>query len=125
MHLDLNFPGPLPDLFAGLLIGGGVLLAMLAVFEMRRSRTTVLPHHTPIRLVTSGVFSRTRNPIYLADLMILAGFTLWWDAVLSLALLPVLLWVLERRFVAPEENRMRREFRKEFAAYENRVRRWL
>lgn len=117
--------GPVPDLLAGLLVGGGLLLVALAAMEFRRARTTLLPHETPGALVTTGIYSRSRNPIYLADLLILAGFVLYWDAVPSLALVPALMWVLERRFVLPEEKRMRRTFRAEFARYERKVRRWL
>jgi len=45
--------------------------------------------------------------------------------VLSLVLVPLLLWVLERRFVIPEENRLRRTFRADFARYAHKVRRWI
>src|SRR6056300_1700522 len=76
-------------------------------------------------LVSMGIFSRTRNPIYLGDLLILAGFILSWDAVLSLPLLPILFWVLEKRFVIPEEDRLRRKYRAEFARFCEKTRRWL
>lgn len=123
--VGLSFGGAWADLLGGLLVGGGVLLMALAAWEMRRQRTTILPHHTPDRLVTGGIFSRSRNPIYLGDVLILAGLVLRFDAVLALPLVPVLLWVLERRFVIPEENRMRRAFRLDWARYERKVRRWL
>jgi protein-S-isoprenylcysteine O-methyltransferase Ste14 len=123
--MGLSFGGLWAQFPAGLLIGGGVLLMALALAEFRRHRTTVIPHQTPARLIESGVFSRTRNPIYLADAMILAGLILSFDAVLALPLVPVFIWVIERRFVIPEENRMRRVFRADFARYERKVRRWL
>ena len=44
---------------------------------------------------------------------------------LSLPLVPVLLWVLENRFVIPEEDRLRRKFRAEFARYCQKTRRWV
>ena len=123
--LGLSFGGQWADLLGGVLVGGGILLVLLAVYEFRRFKTTVMPHETPDRLITTGIFSRSRNPIYLADLLILAGFILKWDAVLSLPLIPILLWVLEVRFVIPEENRMRRKFRADFARYCQKTRRWL
>lgn len=123
--MGLSFGGYWVQFPAGLLIGGGVLLMVQAVTEFRRHRTTLIPHQTPARLIESGIFSRTRNPIYLADAMILAGLILAFDAVLSLPLVPVFVWVIERRFVIPEENRMRRTFRADFARYERKVRRWL
>ncbi|UWQ90025.1 isoprenylcysteine carboxylmethyltransferase family protein [Rhodobacteraceae bacterium M382] len=113
------------DFVGGLLVGGGVLLMLLAVYEMRRQKTTVMPHETPSRIVQSGIFSRSRNPIYLGDVLILAGLVLRFDAVLCLPLVPILLWVLEKRFVIPEENRMRRTFRMDWARYEQKVRRWV
>ncbi len=121
----LDFGGAWSDLVGGLLVGGGVLLMALAVHEMRRQKTTVIPHKTPARLVQSGIFSRTRNPIYLGDALILAGMILRWDAVLALPLVPIFVWVIERRFVIPEEDRMRRTFRADFARYAGKVRRWV
>ena len=124
-HLGLSFGGAWADFAGGLLVGGGLVLVGLAFAEFRRHKTTVVPHREPDRLIQSGIFKRTRNPIYLADLMILTGLILWWDAVLSLPLVPVLLWVLERRFVVPEEDRLRRKFRMEFARYCEKTGRWV
>ncbi|KIC18686.1 methyltransferase family protein [Leisingera sp. ANG-Vp] len=121
----LSFGGAWADFLGGILLGGGLLLALLAITEMRRQKTTVIPHQTPSRLVQTGIFSRSRNPIYLGDVLILAGLILWFDAVLSLPLIPVFLWVLEKRFVIPEEDRMRRTFRADWARYEKKVRRWM
>lgn len=123
--MGLGFGGALADFIGGLAVGAGVVLLALALYEMRRFRTTPMPHHEADRLVTSGIFSRSRNPIYLGDMLILAGFVLRWDAVISLALVPVFLWVIERRFVIPEENRLRRKFRAEFARYCQKTRRWV
>ncbi|GAB4284878.1 MAG: isoprenylcysteine carboxylmethyltransferase family protein [Roseovarius sp.] len=125
MPMGLGFGGAWADFLGGLLVGGGLVVVALALIEFRRHRTTVVPHREAERLIQSGIFRRSRNPIYLADVMILAGLVLTWDAVPSLALVPLLLWVLERRFVIPEENRLRRRFRAEFARYCQRTRRWL
>lgn len=121
----LSFGGAWADLAGGLLVGAGLLLMLLAVAEMRRRRTTVVPHREAEALVTSGIFRRTRNPIYLGDVLILAGLILRWDAVIALPLVPGLLWLLERRFVLPEEDRLRRRFRADFARYCARTRRWI
>ncbi|WP_278921003.1 MULTISPECIES: methyltransferase family protein [Pseudophaeobacter] len=125
LPMGLGFGPVLADLLGGLLVGGGLVLMALAVVELRRQKTTVLPHATPAKLVQSGIFSRSRNPIYLGDVMVLAGLILYFDAVLALPLIPVLTWILEKRFILPEENRMRRVFRADWARYEQKVRRWL
>ena len=126
-HYDfgLNFGPVLADLLGGLLVGAGVVLIALAAYEMRRHRTTIMPHETPDALVTSGIFKRSRNPIYLADSLILTGMILYWDAVLSLPLIPVFVWWIEKHFILAEEKRLRRNFRADFARYEKQTRRWL
>ena len=120
----LTFGGPWSGFAGGLLVGGGILLMLLALAEFRRHRTTVIPHRDADAMLTTGVYSRTRNPIYLGDAMILSGLILYGDAVLSLPLIPIFVWVIERRFILPEENRLRRKFRADFARYEAKVRRW-
>jgi protein-S-isoprenylcysteine O-methyltransferase Ste14 len=125
MPFWLGFGGAWADFAGGLLLGGGVILMVLAVIEFRRHETTVVPHNTPSALIQSGIFNRSRNPIYLGDALVLLGLILWMDAVLSLPLVPVFVWVIEKRFILPEENRMRRKFRLDFARYEARVRRWI
>ena len=125
LPMGLSFGGAWADFAGGLLVGGGVVLMLLAVAEFRRHKTTVIPHRTASALIQSGIFTRTRNPIYLGDALVLAGLILRFDAVLSLPLLPVFVWVIETRFILKEEDRLRRAFRADFARYQNKVRRWL
>ena len=122
---NLGFGGAWSDLAAGLLIGGGLVLMLLAVTELRKQRTTVIPHRVPAKMVQSGIYRRSRNPIYLGDVLVLAGLILRFDAALALPLIPVFVWVLERRFILPEEERLRRTFRADFARYTMKTRRWF
>ena len=121
----LSFGGAWADFAGGLLVGGGLILMVLAVHEMRKARTTIIPHLEAAKLVQSGIFSRTRNPVYLGDVLVLAGLILRFDAVLALPLVPVFLWILEKRFVIPEENRLRRKFWADFINFILDTRRWI
>ncbi|WP_170758823.1 methyltransferase family protein [Ruegeria lacuscaerulensis] len=123
--LGLSLDSAFSDLLGGILIGGGLILLLLAIVEFRRHKTTVIPHETPSAMVQSGIYKRSRNPIYLGDVLILTGLILRFDAVLSLVLVPVFVWVLERRFIVPEEDRLRRTFRADYARYERQTRRWI
>lgn len=107
------------------LIGIGLLLMVLAVFEMRRFKTTVLPHLTADTLVRTGIFARSRNPIYLGDMLVLAGYILWTGAFVAAPVLLVLFWVLEARFIRPEEQRLAAKFGDAFDQYTRETRRWL
>lgn len=117
--------GPLTELLGGLLVGGGIVLILLAAVEMRKQRTTIVPHMEADRLVTSGVFRRSRNPIYLGDALVLAGLALRWEVPVALLLVPLFMGTITARFIVPEENRLRRKFRADFARYCQNTRRWL
>ncbi len=123
--LGLRFGGSWAQLLGGVCVGGGLVLIALAIYEMRRHKTTVIPHQEAETLVTSGIFSRSRNPIYLGDMLVLLGLILRFDAVLSLPLVPIFLWVIEKRFVIVEEDMLRRKFRANFARYCQKTRRWV
>ncbi len=125
LPLGLSLEGPVTDLLSGLLIGGGLVLVALALSEFRKHHTTVIPNREASAMIQQGIYKRSRNPIYLADVLILAGLVLRFDAVVSLALVPIFAWVLEQRFIIPEENMLRRKFRADFARYAQKTRRWL
>ena len=57
----------------------GLLLALVAIVQMRQAGTTVIPHLDADALVTNGVFSRSRNPIYLGDALVLAGLIIYFS----------------------------------------------
>ena len=100
-------------------------LAGAAVRRIWQMRTTVLPHRTTTVLVTSGPFRFTRNPIYLAMGVGMAGIAL---AVNSLALLVMIVpWAVVMRYgvIAREERYLEGKFGDDYRAYCRRVRRWL
>jgi protein-S-isoprenylcysteine O-methyltransferase Ste14 len=117
--------GPVTSLAGGLLVGGGVVLILLAAAELRRRKTTIIPHLEADTLVTTGIFKRSRNPIYLGDALILAGLALRWEAPIALLLVPLFIGTITQRFIVPEENRLRRKFRADFARYCQNTRRWV
>ena len=124
-HFGLSLSHPITNMLAGLSIGAGGVLMALAVIEMLRHRTTVIPHREADHLVTTGVFKWTRNPIYLGDTLVLLGFILHWDAVLSLAILPIFIMAIDYELIVPEEDRLRRKFRSDFERYMRDTRRWI
>ncbi|MEM0944641.1 MAG: isoprenylcysteine carboxylmethyltransferase family protein [Pseudomonadota bacterium] len=111
-------------------VGRGVIalglgLALWAALAFRRARTTIVPKSRPAALVESGPFRFSRNPIYLADLVILAGWSLSLGAPWTLGLLVPFWWVLEHRFIRGEEAVLTADLGEPYRAYCTRVRRWL
>lgn len=108
------------------LIFAGLLFMVLAVITMVRHKTTVIPHRDADHLVTTGMFAQSRNPIYLGDAFVLAGFLFYWQTqLLALGLVPAFMWVITVRFIKPEETRLAETFGDAFAAYCETTRRWL
>jgi protein-S-isoprenylcysteine O-methyltransferase Ste14 len=110
---------------AGALILIGVAIFAAGVGSFRRAATP-LPTNQPARvLVTTGVYGWTRNPLYLAFLLVFAGVGLAvrspWILVLAL---PVAL-TIRYAVVAREEAYLQRRFSDAYLAYKRRVRRWL
>lgn len=122
--LPLELPGAL-RLSGWLLIGAGLALMLWAAVTMRRARTTVMPGRRPDALVTHGPFRFSRNPIYLGDLLLLAGLMLAADALAGLMLLPGFIYLLQARFIQREEQTILAAYGAEFENYRARVRRWL
>ena len=107
-----------------LIVMGALVMAAAAV-QMALARTTVIPRRNPSALVTQGLFSLSRNPIYLADAVILTGAILWLDAVLALPLVFSFVWLIQTRFVRDEEARLTLAFGPEFDLWASRTRRWV
>lgn len=121
-----------PSVFGGWGAGLGKLLVLIgiglmaaAVAQMALARTTVIPCRNPSSLVTGGVFAWSRNPIYLADALILLGAVLWLDAVLALPLIFSFVWLIQTRFIRDEEARLTMAFGPEFDLWAARTRRWF
>lgn len=112
-------------LAGGLLVLAGVGLMLAAVAQMRRARTTVNPRGQPAALVTGGVFRLSRNPIYLGDVLVLLGVTLWLATPPGLLVVAGMVPLLTRRFILPEERRLAARFGAAFTGWCGRVRRWL
>lgn len=108
-----------------LLLVAAAFLTLGAVREFSRSRTTIIPHLDPKALITGGIFRYTRNPIYLADVLILLGLSLIWGKPLGLVLALPFAWLLQTRFIRGEEARLQAAFGDAFKHYAANTRRWL
>lgn len=103
----------------------GLIVTSLAVVQFKRHRTTIIPRKTPNAIITTGVFAYSRNPIYLADALILLGAAMIWQSWLAAILVPIFVWLIDARFIRGEEAGLRKMFGPEFDVYASRVRRWI
>jgi len=122
---------PMPRLFrlvvAVLLLATGVAVALGGVVSFRRARTTVNPlkPETSAALVATGVYSFTRNPMYLGMVLVLLGWAAFLASPWPLAGPALFALYITRFQIVPEERVLAGLFGEAFAAYKRRVRRWI
>jgi protein-S-isoprenylcysteine O-methyltransferase Ste14 len=92
-----------------------------------RSQTTVNPMkpENSNKIVTSGTYRFTRNPMYVGLLMVLLGYAIWLGAITPFLLLPLFVVLITTQQIIPEEEMLERNFGQEYLDYKQRVRRWL
>ena len=109
------------------LVAIGITCDLLGLIAFRRSKTTINPMKPgkSSALVTSGIYTLTRNPMYLGMVALLTAWAVYLGAAWSFVG-PVLFILYINRFqIGPEEKIMQSKFGKEFADYVARVRRWI
>lgn len=104
---------------------GAAGLTLAAVKAMRRANTSLHPHDNADKLVTDGVFRLSRNPIYVADVLVLLSAVIWFGTWASLGVLALFIWLLQHRFIRAEERRLQDRFPEDWAIYAKRTRRWV
>lgn len=116
---------PYQDVAGWGIIGLGAALMVYAIAAFWRFKTSVIPRQTPSALIDQGPYRISRNPIYLADLMILAGIVVLLGAVSALITVPLFWAAIQHRFILPEEAVLKETFGAEYETYCASVRRWL
>src|SRR4051812_3662862 len=119
--LLLELAAASPDLPGWLRVSGGLVgIALLVVLDtramlrFRRNRTPVNPARPAVALVTSGPYRLTRNPMYLGMACAYAGAAVATGALWSLALLPLVLFTVDRFVIPREERHLAGRFGKEY-----------
>lgn len=134
--LDHLLPLPFPVGRPGLLhwisayVSGGLILIGIAVFaagirNFSRAATPVQGTKPTRALVTTGIHSWSRNPIYLGMFLIYIGIGLVTRSSWILILVPPIAVTIRYGVVAREEAYLERRFGDAYRDYKARARRWL
>ena len=127
----LNLVWPLCFIPSALVLAGpvivvaAVLLFVLAVREFRAAGTSVRASKRTTTIVRTGPYRFSRNPIYLAFVMLLLGLALWLNNLWLLVTLAVFAGFISLMIIPREEQFLERNFQAGYSEYKARVRRWL
>ena len=105
----------------------GFIILITAVKSFKKHQTTINPLNPDqaSTLVNSGIFSFTRNPMYLGMLFILLSISFNFNilgGIIICFLFKIYITIFQ---IMPEEEAMEKIFGKDFVEYKNKVRRWI
>ena len=115
---------PSPPGVAVIFIGTSLLLWCVAEFH-RQGRGTLAPWSPPVRLVQSGPYRFSRNPMYLGVLLVLAGWAVAYASTALGAYAAAVAVAFHLRVVFGEEPALAKAFGEAWRAYTRLVPRWL
>ncbi|MBT3788567.1 MAG: isoprenylcysteine carboxylmethyltransferase family protein [Alphaproteobacteria bacterium] len=149
-HADVRFPPPfiyISFLVAGILsdspwidgqlatmpamlMGAAVLviagmLALKSVPRHRKEGSNVEPWKPTTKIISDGVYGRSRNPIYVAMALLYIGISIAAGSLAALVYLVPCLLIIRFYVIGREEIYLERKFGEEYVAYKGKVRRWF
>ncbi len=105
----------------------GVFILIVPVSKFIKSKTTVNPikFKKVNKLITSGIYKYSRNPMYLGFLMIVISTSIYYLNIFSI-ITPILFYFWINRYqIKREEIFLREKFGKEYLLYTTKTRRWI
>ena len=121
---DRRSPAVLRNVLGCALVGAGLVLLVMAQLRLGAAWRIGIEEGAKPGLVTSGIYAISRNPIFLALLVIVAGTMLLVPTVLSAALLAGA-YIGTRQQIAAEEAYLLRTYGDAYRSYARRVGRLL
>jgi protein-S-isoprenylcysteine O-methyltransferase Ste14 len=124
------FPAPIfsPSVrwsLAALFLGTGISLMAYCVTAFIKRKTNLVPWKPTTALVISGVYRYSRNPIYIAFILIGWGIAFAVNNFWMLISMFVFAGVVQKTAIVKEEKYLEQKFGEGYLAYKHRVRRWI
>jgi protein-S-isoprenylcysteine O-methyltransferase Ste14 len=107
------------------IVAVGLLLLLSALWRFAISRNTLITVKPAKSLQTTGVYAFTRNPMYLALLIIFTAIAFFKGNSWTFLMIAPLMFVVQTYVIRKEEQYLQRAFGEEFSRYKSKVRRWL
>jgi protein-S-isoprenylcysteine O-methyltransferase Ste14 len=103
----------------------GIVINLLADKALHLANTTVKPFQESNTLVTGGVYSFSRHPMYLGFVLALIGVAILLGALTPWVILGVFIILIELVFIQDEEHMLSEKFGPLWKDYKRKVRRWI
>ena len=103
----------------------GLIIAIPALIKFFQTKNTLITIKPANSLQTSGIYSVSRNPMYLGLLILYTGIAFLQNNLWALLFIPIVLWVVTKFIIVKEEKYLGRTFGSEYTEYCKKVRRWI
>lgn len=100
-------------------------LGLSASRAFQQHKTPILPDQTAQSLITTGAFSVSRNPIYLAMALILLALGALFGTAICIPVILAFVQIVTRTHIEPEEAMLKQEFPTDADHYFNQTPRWF
>ena len=108
-----------------LFLGLSLLILALSFREFARAKTSVRPDHRADALIQTGPFACSRNPLYVAVVLLILGIGVWVNSTWIWVMVAPLVLVMNTAVIVREERHLEQRFGREYTDYKKAVRRWL
>jgi len=118
---------PNQDLISIIIFLFGILILINPIFKFIKSKTTIDPikFKKVNKLIISGIYKYSRNPMYLGLLMIVISTSIFYLNIFSITT-PFLFYCWINRFqIKKEEIFLTEKFGEEYMSYKIKTRRWI
>ncbi len=122
--IAFDLPTPARWIGAAILIALALWLAVAAARGFARAHTPVQTRRATAALVTDGIYSHVRNPIYLGFFALMLGAAIALSGAWTILAAIALLLTIHFGVVLREERYLARRFGQAYAAYKARVPRY-
>ena len=120
----LSLARPIEWVFAGGFIFLGIALIVLSKKELSKQNQRAEPGFVTSELVVTGIYAKSRNPIYLASVLFYIGAGFWFQSLWPVIFTPLGILGFHYWLIVPEESYLEGAFSEEFKDYMSRVGRW-
>ena len=118
---------PFQSIISIFILSIGILILLNPVLKFKKSKTTINPikFKKVNKLVTSGIYKYSRNPMYLGLLMIVISSSIFYLNIYSI-LTPLFFYLWINRFqIKREEVFLTEKFGEDYLSYKKKTRRWI
>lgn len=132
IYIQKTFPLPsvffessAATIFGALFVAAGLFVLLPALVKFFKTKNTLITIKPANSLQTSGIYSVSRNPMYLGLLVLYTGMAFFKGNLWTFMFIPFVILIITYFVILNEERYLERTFGDGFNNYRKKVRRWI